>query len=130
LIRVVTWRPGYAVAALCLFLIEVLIALFVHDQVIRPHIGDVLAVILVYLGLRAVSRIAVIPGAALAFAIGCLIEIGQGLDLLGRLGLAGNVVARTVLGSQFDWRDILAYAAGAVAAVLVERLRSTRRVAI
>ena len=50
-----TFRPAYAFATLIIFLIEVLIALYVRDAFVRPFGGDILAVILVYTGLRAVT---------------------------------------------------------------------------
>jgi hypothetical protein len=116
-------RPGYAAAALAVLLIEVAIALWVHDRWIRPHGGDVLAVVLVYLGLRAVTPLRPGPAAAWAFAIACLVEIAQWAGLAGRLGLRADSVAGTVLGTMFDWGDILAYGAGAIAVLLVEHLR-------
>lgn len=94
-----------------------------HDDWIRPHGGDVLAVVLVYLGLRSVTRIGVASGAITAFATGCLVEIAQRLDLLRLLGLTADSVSGTVLGSTFDWSDILAYGAGALTVLFVERLR-------
>ena len=48
-------RWGYALAALVLFAVEVVIALFVRDAFVRPYLGDVLAVMLVYAVLRAVT---------------------------------------------------------------------------
>lgn len=45
-------RIVYAAATLCLLLIEIFIACFVHDRLIRPYIGDVLVVILLYALLR------------------------------------------------------------------------------
>jgi hypothetical protein len=45
----------YAITALAIFAIEVLIALFVRDAFIRPYLGDVLAVALVHTALRAVT---------------------------------------------------------------------------
>ena len=41
-------RMGYLAAFVILFLIEAAIALWVHDRFIRPYIGDVLVVVLVY----------------------------------------------------------------------------------
>ena len=35
-------RIGYAIATVILLLIEVLIAIYVHDAFVRPYIGDVL----------------------------------------------------------------------------------------
>lgn len=117
------WRPGYALAALLVFLVEVGIALWVRDRFVRPYLGDVLAVVLVYLALRAVTTLRVVPAALAAFAVGVLVELGQAINLLGHLGLAGNRVARVVLGSAFSLGDLLCYAAGAVLVILVERMR-------
>ena len=114
------WRPGYALAALLVFLVEVGIALWVRDRFVRPYLGGVLAVALVYLALRAVTTLRVVPAALAAFAVGVLVELGQAINLLDHLGLAGNRVARVVLGSAFSLGDLLCYAAGAVLVILVE----------
>jgi hypothetical protein len=118
------FHRGYALLALGLFLTEVVIALFVRDRFIRPYLGDTLAVILVYAALRATFRIDVIPAAATAFLIAAAIEFGQYLHLLDLLGLADNGIARTVLGSGFEFKDFLAYAAGALIVLAAERWRS------
>ncbi|HWU95408.1 MAG TPA: DUF2809 domain-containing protein [Sphingomonas sp.] len=118
------FHRGYALLALVLFLTEVVIALFVRDRFIRPYLGDTLAVILVYAALRATLCIDVIPAAATAFLIAVAIEFGQYFHLLDVLGLAGNGIARTVLGYGFELKDFIAYAAGALIALAVERSRS------
>lgn len=113
-------RAGYAWAAVAVFGIEVLIALFVHDRVIRPFIGDSLAVMLVYLVLRAITPLKVTLAAATAFGIACLVEFGQWIGLLDILGLRDNRLARVVLGSHFDAMDFVAYGFGAVFALALE----------
>lgn len=120
------FHPGYALAALIVFLIEVAIALWVRDAVVRPYGGDVLATILVYLGLRAATAMKVIPAALAALAISFLVEMAQALDLVTRLGLAHNDTARTVLGTSFAVGDLVAYSVGALLVVMVERLRGIR----
>lgn len=121
-----TFRPGYALAALVLFLVEVAIALWVKDRFIRPYGGDVLVTILVYLALRAVTDLRVMPAALAALAISFLVEIAQALDLVTRLGLSHNETARTVLGTSFAVGDLAAYSAGAIIVIIVERLRGVR----
>ena len=37
-------RIAYGMATIMLFIVELLIALFVHDNFIRPYVGDVLRV--------------------------------------------------------------------------------------
>jgi hypothetical protein len=118
-----TWRPGYALAAAILFLVEIAIALWIRDGFVRPYGGDILAVILVHLVLRAVTTLRVVPAAIVAFLIGVLVEVGQAVNLLGMLGLADHDVARVVLGTSFSIGDIACYAAGAAIAVLVDRQR-------
>jgi hypothetical protein len=41
-----------------------------------------------------------------------LVELGQYFELVSRLGLADSRIATTVIGTSFDWRDILAYTIG------------------
>lgn len=121
-----TFRPGYALAALALFLVEVAIALWVKDRFIRPYGGDVLATILVYLALRVVTDLRVMPAALAALAISFLVEIAQALDLVTWLGLSHNQTARTVFGTSFAVGDLAAYSAGAIMVIIVERSRGVR----
>lgn len=117
---------GYALAAVTLLAIEVVIALYVRDRFVRPHLGDTFAVLLVYCGLRATTRIGVIPAAAAAFTIAALVELGQLIGILDLLGWRDSPLARTLLGTGFDWKDFLAYAAGAGVAVVAERMLGRR----
>jgi hypothetical protein len=117
-------RITYALAAAAVFAVEVLIALFVHDAFVRPFLGDTLAVILVYLALRAATPLGVPAAAASAVAIAFLIELGQYIGLLHMLGLAANPVARVVLGTGFDPRDFLAYLAGGIIVLGAESAQS------
>ena len=113
---------AYLIAALILFAIEVLIALFIRDDFIRPYIGDVLAVALVYTALRAATPLKLIPALATTVAIAFAIEIAQALNLLDAIGLRDNTIARTILGGVFDWSDLIAYAAGAALIFAIERV--------
>ncbi|MCX7358421.1 MAG: DUF2809 domain-containing protein [Alphaproteobacteria bacterium] len=115
-------RRTYLIAALILFAIEVLIALFVRDNFIRPYIGDVLAVAFVYTALRAATPLQLIPALTATLAIAFTIEIAQALNFLDAIGLRNNTIARTVLGGVFDWSDLIAYGAGALVILLVERI--------
>jgi hypothetical protein len=118
-------RVGYALTALAVFATEIVIALFVHDAVIRPYIGDSLAVVLVYLAIR-VFPVSVRTAVIAALLIACAIEAGQYFHLIDRLGLRGQMWARFLLGGSFDLRDFAAYGLGAAAVALVEHLRQKR----
>lgn len=123
-----TFRPGYAVAAALLFAVEVLIALFVKDRFVRPYLGDVLAVILVFMAIRAVFAVGPWTAAAVALCVAVVIELGQLIGILHILGLAHHQWLRVILGTGFDVRDLLAYAIGALIAVGVDRQMMIRNV--
>ena len=120
-------RPGYAIAAAIVFLIEVAIALWVHDSVIRPHGGDALAVVLVYLGLRAVTPVGPKSGTAIALGIAFAVEAAQWIGLAAMLGLRPHTIGETMLGSSFDIGDLIAYCLGVLAILVGETILSRRR---
>jgi hypothetical protein len=121
-----TIRLPYAAAAAALFALETAIALFVDDRVVRPFVGDSLAVILVYCALRAVMPLGRGMALALALATAFAVEFGQLFGVLDLLGLRGNPVARVVLGTGFDPMDFIAYAAGASCVLAAGAISSFR----
>lgn len=48
-----TVNKNYLYFTVLLFIVETLIAIYVHDQFIRPYLGDVLVVILIYCFVRS-----------------------------------------------------------------------------
>ncbi|WP_255513245.1 DUF2809 domain-containing protein [Lutibacter sp. Hel_I_33_5] len=91
-----------------------MIATFFKDKFIRPILGDVLVVILLFSFCRIFyhgNSIKLIIG-VLIFAF--IIEILQYFQFASLLGLENNKIAKIVLGSTFDWLDLLAYSIGAL----------------
>jgi hypothetical protein len=127
----VTFRPFYTLATIAVLGIEIAIARFVHDDFVRPYLGDSLAVVALYLALRAVTPLRVVAAVAIAFAFACAIEVGQFFHLVDLLGLGTNRVARIVLGTTFGTTDFVAYVGGAACVLAIEtareRGRSSRR---
>jgi len=113
-------RLRYLFATLLLLATEIGIALFVHDTVIRPFVGDVLVVVLIYCFLRIFVRV---PAWAV-LALACVIEVLQYFDFVAVLGLEHNRVLSVMLGRTFSWSDFLAYFVGFLVIVGAERLRS------
>lgn len=107
-------RIGYAMAFGVLFLIELFIAVFIDDRFVRPYVGDMLVVILVYCFVRIVipERCRMLPLYVFLFAAG--VELLQYVQIVKLLGLEQNVILRTMIGSVFDWKDIGCYAVGCV----------------
>jgi Protein of unknown function (DUF2809) len=102
----------YFCLTILIFWIEVLIAVFFNDQFIRPFIGDVLVVILIYCFVRAFWKVRADAAIASIFIFSCAIEILQYFNLVDRLGLRSNKLLSIILGTTFDWKDLLAYAIG------------------
>ena len=92
--------------------IEVIIALFAHDAFIRPFLGDALVPLVIYPFLRIFipQKIRLLPLWIFLFCF--LVEGMQYFDVLTRLHLDNNTFLRILLGTSFDWRDVLCYAAG------------------
>ena len=110
----------YLLLAVILFAVEVCIALFIKDAVVRPFVGDVLVVILIYCFLRIFLRVAYWKTALGVFAFACLIEILQYFDYVARLGLENNRVLSVMLGRTFEWLDFVAYLTGFLFIILIE----------
>ncbi len=119
-------RTGYLAVALVIFVMEIVIALYVHDDLIRPWGGDLLVVVLLYCFVRGVTRLDVIVAAFLVLMFSWLIEALQYLQIIGILGLENNAIARTVIGTTFSWSDIVAYTLGIVLVVGVEVMRDKK----
>ncbi len=110
----------YFIATLLLFFTEVYIAVYVHDNFVRPYIGDLLVVILIYCFLRSFFRLSVMAAAIPALLFSYLIETLQYFDIVHILGLQNSTIARIVIGTSFAWGDILAYTAGIAIVILLE----------
>lgn len=106
-----------------LFLIEVLIAMYVHDDFIRPYFGDYLVVILMYYFLRTFTNLGVKTTVLTVLMFSYLIEVLQYLNFVEWIGLGNSEIARTLIGTSFAWMDIAAYTTGSLAILWFERLK-------
>lgn len=115
-------RVKYAVITLLLLVIEVLIALFVHDKFIRPYIGDVLVTVLICTFLRIFipKGVKLLPLYVFIFAAG--VEVLQYFRIVEMLGLSDNRFFSILIGSVFDVKDIVCYGVGCVAVFAVEKI--------
>lgn len=119
-------RIEYLIATMLFLVIEVLIALFVHDDFVRPYVGDVFVVVVIYTFIRIFipEGVKLLPLYIFVFAAG--VEILQYFKIVERLGLSDNRFLSILIGSVFDIKDIVCYGVGCVALVVYEMLLSTR----
>lgn len=106
---------------LILFLVEVIIALFVNDSIIRPYGGDVLVVILIYYFVKSFIQTETIHLVISVILFAYLVEISQYFHLIKILNMQDNIIMETVLGHSFSWGDILAYTIGGIICYLIDR---------
>ncbi|WP_010251080.1 ribosomal maturation YjgA family protein [Acetivibrio cellulolyticus] len=116
----------YLITFLILFAVEVLIALFVHDKIIRPFIGDVLVIVLMYTFIRGITQKAIKGLPIYLFLFAVIVEVTQYFHLVDMLGLRDNKLLSTIMGTSFDIRDVLCYFAGTVILVAWEKIESSR----
>jgi hypothetical protein len=124
---VVTFRKRYFLITLLLFLIEISIATFVHDNIVRPYVGDFLVVILIYCFLRAFFNIKITVAAIATLLFAFTVELLQYLNIIQILGLQDSRIMNIVLGNLFEWIDLLAYALGICLVLIIEKTRSASK---
>jgi hypothetical protein len=113
-------RILYLLGFIFLMLIEVIIALYVHDDFVRPYIGDIIVVVVVYCFIRIF-----VPGGIkwmplYVFIFAATVELLQYFNLVELLGLETNLIAKIVIGSTFDIADIVCYLIGCVLLIIWE----------
>ncbi|HKX30403.1 MAG TPA: DUF2809 domain-containing protein [Blastocatellia bacterium] len=116
----------YALLSLGLFLVEVGIALFIKDRLIRPFVGDMLVVILIFTVSRTFIETGPVRLACGVLIFAYAIEIGQYFNLVSRLGLQHHRLARIAIGTTFDLRDLLAYTVGILLIIGLEKSKPVR----
>lgn len=116
------FRPGYFFSALVILAMEILIALHVRDSFIRPYGGDFLIVVLIYCCIRAFFRFRPVPVALGVLLFACLVEFSQYFRLSELLGWQDYRLTRLVLGSTFEWLDMLVYACATSVILFLEKI--------
>ena len=113
-------HKSYLTIALVMLVIEIVIALFVHDAFLRPIGGDFLVVILMYATVRGFTRFKLYPALLSVLLFSYLIETLQYFKYVEILGLEQFKFARVVMGTGFFWIDMIAYTVGALFILLIE----------
>jgi hypothetical protein len=120
------FHKGYFALTAGLFLTEVLIAMYVRDDFIRPYFGDFLVVILMYCFIRTFAKLDMKLTVIAVLLFSYLIEILQYLNFVEWIGLGNSELARTLIGTSFAWMDIVAYTTGSMAILWLERMKPAK----
>lgn len=117
------FNPYYFTIAAILFVIEVLIAVYIQDEIIRPFIGDLLVVILIYCSVKAFLNTKLYPTVLFVLVFSYVIEILQYFNFVRLIGLADSKLANIIIGNYFAWMDILMYTLGILIVIIIENIK-------
>jgi hypothetical protein len=118
------FQKRYFIIAILLFLVEVLIAAYAHDKIIRPYVGDFLVVILLYCAVKSFWNASSLFIGISVLLFSYIIEILQYFHLVERLGLQHSRLATIIIGNQFEWIDLIAYTAGIAVVLFIEKKKA------
>lgn len=112
-------RISFLAVFVLLLAVEVLIALFVHDDFVRPYVGDMIVTVVVWSFLRIIfpDKFKLMSLYVMIFAI--LVEVGQYFHYTELLGIT-NPILVTMIGTTFAWADIACYAVGCIVAAVAD----------
>ncbi len=116
----IRFRKIYFICTVILFITELIIGFYVHDNIVRPFIGDLLVVILIYTFLQTFFILPVWKTAAGVLLFSFLIEWLQYLQIVTLLGLDHLPFFRIIIGTSFEWIDIGMYIIGIVIVLVME----------
>ena len=124
----------YITLFLVLFAIEVIIATYIHDNFIRPYLGDTIVIVLIYafvMGFFSVGHTlsSKIKVAFYVLLFAFIIEGLQASSFIYKIGLGDQKWAQVILGTSFSWWDIIAYIAGFIAIVCIEWIINKKKLA-
>ncbi len=113
-------RKNYLSGFLFLLIIEILIALYVKDDFIRPYLGDFLVVILIYCFVMGISRISILKGLFTVLIFSFAVEFLQFINIVKVLQYQPPEFVMIILGSSFSAWDLVAYLLGLLCCFLLE----------
>ena len=117
----------YFIFFVLLFIIEVLIALYVHNHFFRAYFGDVLVVILIYCFVLSFFNVNKITTAICVLIFSFAVEWWQYFNLVGHLGLQNNKLANVVMGNSYAFEDLICYVVGILFLLVVEEIVKTKK---
>ena len=116
----------YVILFFVTLLVEIFIALFVRDNFIRPYVGDILVVVVIYFFIRSFikKRLKYLPLGIFIFAV--FVEFLQYINIVEILGLSDNRFMTIIIGTTFDFKDIMCYLVGCIILIIGEKVMDKR----
>lgn len=109
----------YTIIFLLLLVTEIAIAVFHFHRFVRGFIGDVLVIPLLFAFLKMVTNISSKNALYLVLVFAFVVEIAQYFSISELLGIHNRILT-TVIGTQFDPLDLVAYLFGILPVLFIE----------
>lgn len=119
-------KQKYMLVFLILLLTEIIIALYIKDAIIRPYVGDILVLVLMYTFIRGLVRKPIRFLPVYLFFFASIIELGQYYHIVEKLHVQNNKLISTILGTSFDIKDILCYLISTVLLIIWEKIEKNK----
>jgi len=122
--RVFTYlKINYFIVFILLFIIEVVLAVFVHDDFIRPFLGDYIVVLLMYCFIMAFTNFSFDKVAFFVLFVAFMIEFMQYFKFIERVGLQDNHLLKISIGATFSIEDLSIYVLAFFSILVFEKKR-------
>jgi len=103
-----------------------IVAFFEGNLLIRGFIGDVIVIILLYTFIKSFKDVNTKKLSIFVFFLSWFIEISQYFKFIEFIGLSNYRMARVVLGTTFDSKDLIAYTIGVIVIYLFDSNLTTK----
>lgn len=110
----------YTIIFLLLLVTEIAIAIFHFHKFVRGFVGDILVIPLLFTLLKAVTKLSTKAALLIVLLLAFCIEILQYFKITEILNIK-NQAFTTIIGTSFDWWDLLAYCFGILPVLLTEK---------
>jgi Protein of unknown function (DUF2809) len=97
-----SFNKTYLKLMIIFFLLEIVIAIFVRDSIVRPFGGDALVVILIYCFIKSFFNLNHMKMATLVLLFAFTVEALQSIDYASHLGGDASRVLSILLGRTFS----------------------------
>ena len=92
-----------------------------NDNIIRPYVGDFLVVILIYCFFKSFQNLSVYTVSMAVLLFAYTVEILQYFKIVDKLSFENSKIARTIIGTSFEWTDMVAYTLGIGLVLFIEK---------
>lgn len=114
------FNDAYFVIFIILLFFEIVIAVCVKSGFIRHTFGDYLVTILMYCFFKSFLNLNVINLSISVLAFAFVIEFYQLINILEVFNLQNNKIISIILGTTFQFTDLIAYTLGIVTVLAIE----------